>query len=115
MISPTRTTIEQAGNIAIMRFEGDIMSLSEPAVLGTYRGLDPATTIVLLDFSRVPYLNSSGIALVIQLMIAARKVSRKVACFGLSPHFIKVFRMLGLADYTALYKDEADARAAVAG
>ena len=62
----------------------------------------------------MPYLNSSGIALVIQLMMAASKVPQKVLCFGLTPHFVKVFTMLGLAKYTTLHADEAAARAAVA-
>jgi anti-sigma B factor antagonist len=83
-------------------------------VLGKYRALDAAVTKILLDFSKVPYLNSSGIALVIQLLMAASKVPQKVVCFGLSAHFVKVFTMLGLAKYTTLHPDEAAARAAVA-
>ena len=114
MVMPTKTKVEQNGNLAVMRFEGDITSLSEEAVLGQYRDLAAGTTKILLDFSKVPYLNSSGIALVIQLMMAASKVPQKVLCFGLTPHFVKVFTMLGLAKYTTLHADEAAARAAVA-
>ena len=88
-------------------------STSEDAVLGSYNALPADTKKVLLDFSKVPYLNSSGIALVIQLMMAASKVPQKVLCFGLTPHFVKVFTMLGLAKYTTLHADEAAARAAV--
>jgi anti-sigma B factor antagonist len=114
MLSPTRTQIEQSGELAVMRFEGDIMSASEEAVMGKYRSLESGTKKILLDFSRVPYLNSSGIAVVIQLLKASRMAAQQVACFGLSPHFVKVFRILGLAQYTSLYADEAAARAAVA-
>jgi anti-anti-sigma factor len=114
MVTPTKSSVEQNGDIAVMRFEGDITSASEEAVLGKYKGLPSATKTVLLDFSKVPYLNSSGIALVIQLMMAANKASQKVLCFGLSAHFNKVFTMLGLAKYTTLHADEKAARAAVA-
>lgn len=96
-----------------MRFDGDITSASEEAVLGEYKKLPAATDKILLDFAKVPYLNSSGIALVIQLMMAASKVPQKVVCFGLSAHFVKVFTMLGLAKYTTLHADEAAAKAAV--
>ena len=113
MVTPTKTKVEQSGDTAVMRFEGDITSTSEDAVLGKYKALDAGTTKILLDFSKVPYLNSSGIALVIQLMMAASKVPQKVVCFGLSAHFVKVFTMLGLAKYTTLHPDEAAARAAV--
>jgi anti-anti-sigma factor len=115
MISSTKTKIEQTGETALMRFEGDITSASEEAVLGHYRKLPESTRQVVLDFSKVPYLNSSGIALVIQLLMAANKTGQKVTCFGLSPHFIKVFTMLGLAKYTTLHGTETEARAALAG
>lgn len=110
----TKTKTERSGDLVIMRFEGDITSTSEDAVLGKYNSLDAGTKKILLDFSKVPYLNSSGIALVIQLLMAAGKVSRKVVCFGLSAHFVKVFTMLGLAKYTTLEPDESAARKAVA-
>lgn len=114
MVTPTKTKVDQSGDLAVMRFEGDITSLSEDAVLGQYKSLAAGTKNILLDFSKVPYLNSSGIALVIQLMMAASKVPQKVVCFGLSAHFVKVFTMLGLAKYTTLQADEAEARKAVA-
>ena|SRR5579883_69884 len=114
MVSPTKTKVEQNGATAVMRFEGDITSASEEAVLGKYRALEAGTNKILLDFSKVPYLNSSGIALVIQLLMAANKATQKVVCFGLSAHFVKVFTMLGLAKYTSLQADETAARAAVA-
>ena len=113
MVTPTKTKVEQSGGLAVMRFAGDITSTSEEAVLGEYKKLTPGTGKVLLDFTKVGYLNSSGIALVIQLMMAASKVPQKVVCFGLSAHFVKVFTMLGLAKYTTLHADEAAARAAV--
>ncbi|HZO54693.1 MAG TPA: STAS domain-containing protein, partial [Bryobacteraceae bacterium] len=105
MTAPTKTTVEQHGEIAILRFEGDIMSASEEAVLGAYERVGVGTRKLLLDFSRVPYLNSSGIALVIRLLIAASKASQRTVCFGLSAHFEKVFRILGLARYTSLHVD----------
>jgi anti-sigma B factor antagonist len=114
IVSPTKTKVEQSGDLAIMRFEGDITSVSEEAVLGKYNALDAGARKILLDFSKVPYLNSSGIALVIQLLMAAKNASRTVVCFGLSAHFQKVFTMLGLAKYTTLQPDEAAARSAVA-
>ena len=52
---------------------------SKEAVLGTYQALPKATSkLVLLDFSKVDYINSSGIALVIQLLIEAANSGQKV-------------------------------------
>lgn len=112
----TKSLTELEGDLAVIRFEGDITSASKEAVMGSYQALDKATVKrVLLDFSKTPYLNSSGIALVIQVMLEANKSGQKVECFGLTPHFVKVFTMVGLAKYTRLHESEAAARAASAG
>lgn len=98
--------------ITVLRFAGDITSVSKPAVLGTYQGIPAATKRILLDFSEVDYLNSSGIALIIQMMIAASKSGQVIQTFGLKPHFQKVFTMVGITKYTTLHPDEKTACAA---
>jgi anti-anti-sigma factor len=113
----TRVTVEELPStsgdpITVLRFSGDITSASQPAVMGTYEGLPDTAKRILLDFSKVEYLNSSGIALVIQMMIAASKRGQAIRSFGLSPHFQKVFTMVGITKYTSLHADEASACAA---
>jgi anti-anti-sigma factor len=113
----TRVTVEELPSttgdpITVLRFSGDITSASQPAVMGTYEGLPDTAKRILLDFSKVEYLNSSGIALVIQMMIAASKRGQTIHTFGLSPHFQKVFTMVGITKYTSLHPDEPSACAA---
>ncbi len=98
--------------ITVLRFSGDITSASQAAVLGTYQGLPASAKRILLDFSKVEYLNSSGIALVIQMMMAAGKQGQTIHTFGLTPHFKKVFTMVGITKYTTLHADEKAACAA---
>ena len=98
--------------VTVLRFSGDITSTSQPVVLGTYEGLPETAKRILLDFTKVEYLNSSGIALVIQMMIAAGKKGQTVQTFGLTPHFRKVFTMVGITKYTSLHPDEKTACAA---
>jgi anti-sigma B factor antagonist len=98
--------------IIVLRFAGDITSSSKAAVLGTYQGLPQSATRILLDFSKVEYLNSSGIALIIQMLMEAGKAGQSIQTFGLSPHFQKVFTMVGITKYTALHPDERAACAA---
>ena len=119
MQSETKSRVDQlispAGHpVAVLRFEGDIASTSKDAVLGAYQSLPGETTrLILLDFTGVDYINSSGIALVIQLLIAASNAGQKVYCFGLSAHFTKVFTMVGITKYAGLFPTQADALAAL--
>jgi anti-anti-sigma factor len=117
--SETRAHVDQlttpAGDpVAVLRFEGDIASTSRNAVLGTYQALGKdAAKLILLDFTKVEYINSSGIALVIQLLMEAANAGQKVAAFGLSAHFTKVFTMVGIPKYASLFSAQAEALAAL--
>ncbi|MGA2807569.1 MAG: STAS domain-containing protein [Terracidiphilus sp.] len=117
MQSETKSRVDQlispAGQpVAVLRFEGDIASTSKEAVLGTFQSLPKDTAkLVLLDFTKVDYINSSGIALVIQLLIEASNSGQKVAAFGLSTHFTKVFTMVGITKYASLFPSQAEALA----
>ena len=117
MQSETKSHVEQltspAGNpVTVLRFEGDIASTSKEAVLGTYQALPKNDVkIILLDFTKVDYINSSGIALIIQLLIEAKGAGQKVSAVGLSPHFVKVFTMVGITKYATLTATQAEALA----
>lgn len=119
MQNETKARVDQitspAGHpVAVLRFEGDIASTSKEAVLGTYQTLPKdSAKLVLLDFTKVDYINSSGIALVIQMLIEASNAGQKVFAFGLSPHFTKVFTMVGITKYAGLFPREVDALAAL--
>jgi anti-sigma B factor antagonist len=108
-----RTTAMGSGESAtILAFSGDISSASKDALLNAYHRLD-GTGKVLLDFTGVDYINSSGIAIIIQMLIeSSRTEAQTIGIFGLSPHFHKVFTMVGINRYAALHKDEAEALAA---
>ena len=119
MQSETKTHVENltspAGHaVSVLRYEGDIASTSKDAVLGTYQALPKETTkLVLLDFTKVDYINSSGIALIIQMLIEASNSGQKVFAFGLSAHFTKVFTMVGITRYAGLFPSQAEALAAL--
>ena len=119
MQSETKSRVDQLKTpegfpVTVLRFEGDIASTSKEAVLGAYQALPKGTTrLVLLDFTGVEYINSSGIALIIQLLIEATNAGQKVYAFGLSPHFTKVFTMVGITKYAGLFPNQTEALAAL--
>ena len=111
-VSVDKKTVAGGVVATILRFQGDISSSSQDAVLGTFTRL-PADDRkrLLLDFTKVDYINSSGIALVIQLLMQASKAGDSVALFGLTPHFQKVFTMVGITKYAQIHPDESAASA----
>jgi len=79
-VSQQQLTSASGHPITCLRFSGDISSVSKDAIVGTYQALDKAShKHILLDFKGVEYLNSSGIALVIQVLMEASKSGQTVA------------------------------------
>jgi anti-anti-sigma factor len=96
-------------DVAILAFSGDIASTSKEAMLQAYHGVG-AVKKVLLDFSGVDYINSSGIAIIIQMLLEERAAGhRTIGIFGLTPHFKKVFTMVGVAKYATISDGDAAA------
>lgn len=112
-VAITETKAPSGARVLILRFSGDITSASKAAVLGTYEGLPKDLKHILLDFRKVDYLNSSGIALVIQMLMQAVRAGQSVQTFGLTPHFQKVFTLVGITKYTELHATEEAACAAI--
>ncbi|MGB6134215.1 MAG: STAS domain-containing protein [Acidobacteriaceae bacterium] len=119
MQAATRVNIRNASapsgsSVTVLAFGGDISSASKDAILGAYHGLGGQAHHVLLDFTGVDYINSSGIAIIIQMLLEAGKAgTQTIGIFGLTPHFQKVFTMVGINKYAALHKDEVAALAAI--
>jgi anti-anti-sigma factor len=96
--------------VAIIKLAGEIDGFSENALNEAYteaEGWEPDA--VLLDFSAVSYLNSTGIALLVNLLARARRAQRKLMICGLNPHFQEIFRITRLSDFIELFASEAEA------
>jgi anti-anti-sigma factor len=69
--------------------------------------LSPAR--IILNFTDVSYINSTGIALIVGLLARARKSRCEMVVFGLSAHYIEIFQITRLADFMTIYPDETSA------
>jgi anti-anti-sigma factor len=67
---------------------------------------------VLLDFSRLDYMNSSGIGLLVTLLIRANRQGQRIGAFGLTAHYRDIFELTRLDEAIHIYDGEAAAIAA---
>jgi len=96
-----KTIIDLSGEINGL-VEAD---LNEAYVLAEKTG----SQTIVLNFSEVEYINSTGIALIVGLLARARKNQRKLVVFGLSDHYTEIFNITRLADFMTIYPDEVSA------
>jgi anti-sigma B factor antagonist len=100
-------SVRRRGGASVIDLEGEIgiaavAELRAAYAEATRRGADT----ILLNFDGVRYLNSSGIAVIVELLARASAERRTVAAFGLVDHFREVFRIARLSDFMGIYRDE---------
>lgn len=102
--------IEKHGAIMLFDIKGDVTSASEPFFNEAYGNPDiHETEKILLIFDEDAYINSGGIAVLIQLLAETNRNKQKIGITGLSDHFKKIFRMVGITKFATIYSsvDEA--------
>jgi anti-anti-sigma factor len=61
---------------------------------------------VILNFSDVDYINSTGIAVIVGILARARAQGRPLRACGLSDHYREIFHITRLSDFMAIFDDE---------
>ena len=102
-----RHPMMQLQGAVIIDLRGEINGSVEAALNQAYddaESIQPET--IILNFSDVNYINSTGIALVVALLARARKAKRTLAVFGLSEHYQEIFAITRLSDFMQIFADE---------
>ena len=114
MTQTLSTTVRRIdGGVAILDIRGDITSASEDALGEAYaEGAEGATRAVILNFTGLGYMNSSGIGLLVTLLVRANRHSQQLLAFGLSDHYAQIFELTRLDEAVGIHDTESDALAA---
>ncbi len=112
-MSATVIELDQEGPASVLRIEGDVTSGSEADLSAAY-GLAVANgaRAVVLDFSKLQYMNSGGIGLLVTLLVRAQRGGVRLVATGLSDHYRQIFELTRLDEAIEIHADEPAAVAA---
>jgi anti-anti-sigma factor len=96
---------DEAG-IAVIELAGDIDRDAEAPLDAAYSAVEHAE-VVVLDFSHVAYINSTGIAVIVGLLARARRNDQALRARGLSAHYRQIFEITRLADFMTIIEEGA--------
>jgi anti-anti-sigma factor len=106
----TETRLRQVGEAVIIDLIGDVTNRGQQAIESAYEeALDSEPQRVFFNFSDIEYINTSGIAVLISLVMEGEKLGRKIGLFGMSEHYRKVFKLVRLPLYADVYETEDEA------
>ena len=64
---------------------------------------------IILNFTELDYMNSSGISLLVVLLVRIRRQQQHLLAFGLSEHYRHILELTRLDEVIAIYETEIDA------
>ena len=110
MLKAVDVSVRHLRSVAVLDLAGDVTGQATQDLTAAYRqAVGYAPDVVLLDFSRVEYINSTGIAVLVTLLAAARADGRRMAACGLTDHYREIFAITRLSDFISLFDDEQSA------
>jgi len=105
---PTATT-------SIIDIQGDVTASAESILTAAYAEANTADTrAVILNYSGLGYMNSSGIGLLVTLLIRVSRQQQRILAYGLNEHYQHIFEVTRLDEAISIQAGEAAALAAAA-
>jgi anti-anti-sigma factor len=105
---------ERRGDVAVLSTDGYINNQGgEEIARQAYAQLESGARALVLNLEKTRIVNSIGISILIEVLEKVMDRKGKLAFCGLTPTIDKTFRIMGLAQYAAIYPTEADAVRAV--
>jgi anti-anti-sigma factor len=101
--------VRHESGTGVIDLVGDLDGDAAEALSGAYAAASSESGRVLLNFAPMAFMNSSGIALVVELLGRARAEGRELHATGLSDHYRHIFEITRLSDFMTIHADEADA------
>jgi anti-anti-sigma factor len=100
--------VRTEGEDTVVRLHGDVNRGAESGLGRASTEAESGPGRLLLDFTDVDYINSTGIALIVGVLAQAQAKGRSVAAYGLTEHYRELFQITRLSDFMHIY-DNADA------
>jgi len=107
-------TVRQiSAHISVIDIQGEVTAFAEQILMQAYTEASlPTTRTIILNFSGLEYMNSSGIGLLVTLLIRVNRQKQHLLSYGLSEHYRHIFNLTRISDAIHIYDDEATALAA---
>lgn len=101
---------QPADHTAIIDISGEVTGAAETPLMNAYEQASKGgARTVILNFNDLEYMNSSGIGLLVTLLIRVNRQKQRMFSFGLSDHYQQIFQLTRLNEAIGIYPDEASA------
>jgi anti-sigma B factor antagonist len=94
----------------VIDVQGEVTSFAENALMDAYtQATSAGAKAIILNFTKLEYMNSSGIGLLVTLLIRANRQKQRLMATGLNEHYRQIFELTRLNEAITLYENEQEA------
>ena len=106
-----KMNVRAAGeNASIIDVQGELTAFAESVLMDAYnQASDGQVRAIILNFEDLEYMNSSGIGLLVTLLIRINREKQQLLTYGLSDHYKSIFQITRLDDAISTYDTEEEA------
>ena len=106
----TLTVRQLNTTISVIDIHGEMNAYAETALMEAYEQANQnSIQTLILNFSGLEYMNSSGIGLLVTLLIRVQRQNQRLLAFGLTEHYQQIFELTRLNEAIGLYPTEHEA------
>lgn len=99
---------------SVIDIHGEINAFAENALMDAYTQVtSQGARAIILNFSGLDYMNSSGIGLLVTLLVRVKRQNQRLVACGLNDHYKQIFELTRLNEAITIYPGETEALAAL--
>jgi anti-sigma B factor antagonist len=96
--------------VSVIDVKGELTAFAEHVLMDAYgQASDGRVRAIVLNFGGLEYMNSSGIGLLVTLLIRVNREKQRLLTYGLSEHYRKIFQITRLDEAIGIYGSEEQA------
>jgi anti-sigma B factor antagonist len=103
-----------APGVSVIEISGEVTRESDAALTDAYQRASDGAQTIILAFDNLDYMNSSGIGLLVTLLVRAQRSRQNILACGLTEHYREIFELTRLDEVISIHETEDAAVAAAA-
>jgi anti-sigma B factor antagonist len=96
--------------VSVIDVKGELTAFAEGVLMQAYnQASDGKVRAIILNFEGLEYMNSSGIGLLVTLLIRVNREKQRLLTYGLTEHYRNIFQITRLDDAITIHDSEEEA------
>jgi len=96
--------------VSVIDVKGELTAFAEGVLMDAYnQASDGRVWAIVLNFEGLEYMNSSGIGLLVTLLIRINSEKQRLLTYGLSEHYRNILQITRLDDAISIFDSEVEA------